>query len=72
MTKEEFFNKTDGEINRAIAGKLRYYYLISVVLPCSLSELKQHYSEHDIEFRKCHNCKPLKWDLIFTLIDKVK
>jgi hypothetical protein len=67
MNTQEFFDKTDGEINRAIANGHRYYYLISVVLPCSIAAFENYYKKYSPEIRRCRNCQPPKVDVILNL-----
>jgi hypothetical protein len=67
MTKNEFFLKTDREILFAITNGRKYYYMIGIVLPCGVDEFRKQYSEFIIETRRCRNCNPAKYDIIFTL-----
>lgn len=66
MTREEFFAKYDVEIQQAIQNKKVYYYFMSVKLPCSITEFKNHYRKHGIEIIGCAMCKN-KYDIILTL-----
>ena len=72
LTKEEFFLKTDSEIRIAEINKLRYFYLISQLIPCTTEEFKNHYKQYTaIEMRPCRNCKPTLWDIIINLESKI-
>jgi hypothetical protein len=67
LNERDFFLKTDSEIARAISDKRKYFYLISILLPCSPAEFKKRYSQFQIEIRACRGCKPIKHDVIMTL-----
>jgi hypothetical protein len=67
MTAQEFFDKTDLEINRAVADGRRYFYLISIVLPCNITTFENYYKKYNPEIRQCRNCQPPKIDAILNL-----